>query len=78
MPTATKKHPVLPVMTGTIYITDNGAALCGAHLGYTAKVTGNDLSGQPILPVTKEMAAHSAAEGWKIKCETCGTEPRFS
>jgi hypothetical protein len=35
------------INTDTIYMTDNGAALCGAHLGVSAKTTGRDLSGQP-------------------------------
>ena len=52
-----------------IYLTDNGAAYCGAHLGMTAKTTGRDLSGQAILPVTPEVAAEA---GYEIECEQCG------
>jgi hypothetical protein len=46
-------------MTSTIYITDNGRLLCHEHLGVTARLTGRDLSGQPIEPVTE--AAFRAA-----------------
>ena len=35
-------------MTATIYLVDNGAAYCEAHLGATAKATGRDISGQEI------------------------------
>lgn len=56
----------------TVYLTDNGAAYCGAHLGYTAKMTGRDLSGQPIMAVTPEIAAEAEADGWTVACEQCG------
>lgn len=55
-----------------IYLTDNGAAYCGAHLGITAKMTGRDLSGQLIQPVTPEVAAEAVAMGWEVECEQCG------
>jgi hypothetical protein len=51
-----------------IYLTDNGRALCGAHLGVTARATGRDISGQEILPVTPEMVAEFGA----VRCEHCG------
>lgn len=56
----------------TVYLTDNGATYCGAHLGHTAKTTGRDLSGQPIQPVTPDMARDMADQGFPIRCETCG------
>jgi len=52
----------------TVYITDNGATYCGAHLGITARTTGRDLSGQRIIPVTPEI---ERAEGCKLPCERC-------
>ncbi len=57
----------------TIYLTDNGAALCGEHLGYTARMTGHDLSGQDILPLTPEIVRAGLADGMAIpECEHCG------
>ena len=56
---------------GTIYLTDNGAAYCGEHLGMTAKATGRDLSGQPIYPVSPA----EAREYPSIRCERCGKAP---
>jgi hypothetical protein len=35
----------------SIYLCDGGRALCGEHLGHTAKTTGRDLSGQQIMRV---------------------------
>lgn len=55
-----------------VYLTDNGAAYCGAHLGITAKMTGRDLSGQAIQPVTPEVLSEAEAMGWEVSCERCG------
>ena len=53
-----------------IYLTDNGAALCGEHLGATARFSGRDLSGQAIYRVTPEdVKAHGT-----VRCEHCGRE----
>lgn len=56
----------------TVYLGDNGRALCGAHLGCTAKHTGHDLSGQRILPVTGKVLAEAVVLGISIACEECG------
>jgi hypothetical protein len=57
----------------TVYLTDNGAAYCGAHLGATAKATGHDISGQPILQVTPAIAAECEyTYGYVPQCELCG------
>lgn len=57
----------------TIYLTDNGAAYCGAHLGSSAKHTGRDISGQAILPITPEIARDTSREfGYVPSCERCG------
>ncbi len=56
-----------------IYLGDNGAAYCGAHLGSTAKATGRDLSGQRLLAITPDIATDPDAEG--IRCEQCGKSP---
>lgn len=55
-----------------VYLTDNGAAYCGEHLGMTAKMTGRDLSGQAIMPVTPEVAAEAVEMGYEVTCEQCG------
>lgn len=64
----------MKISESAIYFTDNGAAYCGKHLGYTAKTTGRDLSGQPIQMVRPEDAAEAARDGWTIKCEQCGKQ----
>lgn len=61
------------ISDSTIYITDGGAFLCGEHLGSTAKHTGRDISGQPIEPVTSELAhACWSIYGYLPVCEQCG------
>lgn len=55
-----------------IYLTDNGAAYCGEHLGITAKATGRDLSGQPIMPLTPAAVKEAAEMGFEFECEQCG------
>lgn len=65
----------MTITDSTIYLTDNGAALCGAHLGSTARHTGRDLSGQPIEAVTPEVVREAESIGWAICCETCGRRP---
>lgn len=55
-----------------LYFTDNGAVLCGDHLGMTAKYSGRDISGQKIEKVTPEDAAEAKTHGWAIECERCG------
>ena len=56
----------------TIYLGDNGRALCGQHLGYMAKHTGCDLSGDPVIPVTVDLLAEARVLGISITCENCG------
>ena len=57
----------------TVYLTDNGRGLCGAHLGSSARYTGRDISGQEVLPITAEIAALSKLEyGYTPACEECG------
>ncbi len=57
-----------------IYLTDNGAAYCGSHLGATAQMTGRDMSGQRIARVSSADAdwwkQHNQA-GNPPMCETC-------
>lgn len=66
----------LKINPRSIYLTDNGRALCGAHLGSSAKHTGRDISGQEIMEVTPEIAELSKTDfGYVPSCETCGAEP---
>jgi hypothetical protein len=60
------------IHSNSLYLTDNGCALCGDHLGATARATGHDISGQRIARVTHAMAQTAQAEGWQIACEACG------
>jgi hypothetical protein len=62
----------MTIQAETIYLTDNGAAYCGDHLGTSAKYTGRDISGQPIEPITPPMVAEAKAMGWTPACEQCG------
>ncbi len=41
----------------TLYLCDNGACYCGAHLGASASMTGRDISGQRVSRVTAKDAA---------------------
>ena len=55
-----------------IYSTDNGALLCGRHLGYSAKTTGRDISGQRIYRLKPaDLKAFARETGWNVVCETC-------
>jgi hypothetical protein len=55
----------------TLYFTDNGAILCGRHLGTSAAYTGRDISGQPIERVTPDDSADLLALGVPVGCECC-------
>jgi hypothetical protein len=55
-----------------LYLTDNGACLCGAHLGASAKFTGRDISGQPIELVTPAHVREALSIGCPLSCESCG------
>ena len=60
--------------TDAIYLTDNGAAYCGAHLGYGAQITGRDTSGQRIMRVSEADAIwwkENNQAGNPPMCETC-------
>jgi hypothetical protein len=50
-----------------LYFCDNDAALCGEHLGHSAKTTGRDISGQRIEKVDAVMAT-----AFGVRCEMCG------
>lgn len=58
-----------------VYLTDNGRALCGDHLGSSARFTGRDLSGQRIMACTPDVVRESLTGpmgGWHPACERCG------
>lgn len=54
----------------TIYLCDNGQAYCGEHLGYHARMTGRDISGQLISEVTPENLAVACIR--RVGCERAG------
>lgn len=62
----------MKVKPDALYLGDNGRCCCGEHLGTTARLTGRDLSGQPIEEITPDMLPECAALGFTPKCE----EPR--
>jgi hypothetical protein len=70
-----KGNQTMRIQDTTIYLGDNGRAYCGAHLGYTAKMTGRDLSGQKIYAIQPEDIAEIERDGVTIRCERCGREP---
>ena len=76
LPLGAPEHDLRRSAPDTVFLTDNGRALCGEHLGATARLTGRDLSGQPILPVTGPALAECRAEGFLPCCEACGKEAR--
>lgn len=56
-----------------IYLTDT-RALCGAHLGASARTTGRDISGQPIHRLTKADQQYAEQTyGARIPCEQCSS-----
>lgn len=60
-----------------LYLTDNGRALCGRHLGASATYTGRDISGQLIERVTAaDAAAAHKKYGVTFCCESCGLTPK--
>ena len=59
-----------------VYLGDNGMALCGAHLGMTAKCTGRDLSGQKIMRVVLAEVRAAGYADYTPKCERCGKVAR--
>jgi len=65
--------PASALVATALYLGDNGRAFCGGCAGATARASGCDLSGQPVLRVT---AADFRAEGLPVpSCETCGRPP---
>lgn len=54
-----------------VYLCDNGECLCGDHLGASARFTGRDISGQPILEITPDLLREVPT----VACETCGRKP---
>jgi hypothetical protein len=56
-----------------IYLTDNGRALCGDHLGASARYTGRDISGQEIMEISPDMLGEPGVD--MIRCESCGRRP---
>ncbi len=59
-----------------LYLCDNGAIYCGAHLGATARASGCDLSGQPIHRLSDDDVAELARLGTPAACECCAAMAR--
>ena len=57
-----------------LYLGDNGQCLCGDHLGATATFSGRDLSGQPLVEVTRADCLAEGMDPESFRCErrTCG------
>lgn len=67
------KKPTPVLKDDTIYLGDNGMSLCGEHHGMNARFTGRDVSGQPVLEITPDIAAEAKRDmAHTIKCEQCG------
>ncbi len=67
-----------PLRADTLYLGDNGRAFCGTLrcAGMTAFASGRDLSGQPVVPITRPGEIREALAAG-IACETCGRAPRL-
>lgn len=57
------------ITTEAIYLGDNGRCYCGEHLGASARMTGRDISGQPVYRVTPEDAQEAARMDVTLRCE---------
>ena len=70
MPNQSKGAAVLS--DSVLYICDNGEVRCGAHCGHTARMTGRDISGQPVQAITEDDQQSLQAEhGFRLSCEEC-------
>jgi len=58
----------MKINESSLYLGDNGMCLCGAHLGSTARRTGRDISGQPIMRVRPNDLADGGVDS--VTCET--------
>lgn len=69
----TKTKRGFVVDRNALYLCDNGAVNCGAHLGFTASVTGRDLSGSPVDKLDASDDAFTfKSYGRHLKCQVCG------
>jgi hypothetical protein len=59
-----------------LYFGDNGRLFCGSLrcAGMTATMTGRDLSGQKVEPVSPEDVSYFDSMNLTAKCEGCGRE----
>jgi hypothetical protein len=49
---------------------DGGSIFCGAHAGATARYSGRDLSGQPVMEITPAMLP-----AWRREIAAIGGDP---
>ncbi|MBD3163093.1 MAG: hypothetical protein GF328_13405 [Candidatus Latescibacteria bacterium] len=78
MTNRTSPQPVLD--EDALYFGDNGRVFCGRCAGASARYTGRDISGQPVMEISTEVAqefeeAVSDIRG-HCECETCGKRHR--
>ena len=64
-----------------LYMGDNGRLLCGRHSGASARYTGRDISGQPVLEITGatlDALIADIGDETLIRCEipSCGYTPK--
>ena len=63
------------VLSPGLYAGDNGRILCHECSGITARTTGRDLSGRPVLLMTaNDNAEWLRALGQPMRCERCGVQ----
>jgi hypothetical protein len=72
----TRVPPRAVVDDDALYLVDNGAVLCGAHLGSSARYTGRDISGQAIHRLNVFDLCTAKSEGWTVRCEVCGKQTK--
>lgn len=68
----TTKNDLVSVLDDhELYLGDNGRCFCGAHAGMSARYSGRDLSGQPVMKITFADRVEAKRLGWTPQCETC-------
>lgn len=60
-----------------LYLGDNGRCYCGEHSGMSARYTGRDISGQPVMLIDAAMLKEFGYTPQDFACEEprCGRRP---
>jgi hypothetical protein len=61
-------QPKAVLKPGTVYLADNGMAICLCCAGRSARLTGRDISGQPVSKVTADDLIEFGAESMSCEC----------